>query len=144
MLTPSYSFSGSITRNEHGIRSRTERVAWHTSSTPGPIAVPPLAATAVDLADIYQHSHASGIQLWVCTQTRAKPGPHVSLVTDETSPEIHAQPSEPTWVVAMEGYPHPYIKGYVLHILVNNEPRWVKSETIRTYKGKEKKRGASF
>ena len=37
-------------------------------------------------------------------------------------------------------HPHPHLTGYVLNLLSNGEPSWVTMETIRTYKGRAKKR----
>ena len=44
------------------------------------------------------------------------------------------------WISVGLHHPHPHLDGYVLNILSNGEPSWVKAETIRTYQGRIKKR----
>ena len=44
------------------------------------------------------------------------------------------------WVPVDALHPHPYMPDYVLYILHNHEPRWVTKDTVRTYRGREKKR----
>ena len=43
------------------------------------------------------------------------------------------------WESVQAAHPHPFLKGYVLSFLSNGEPRWVTKESLRTYKGREKK-----
>lgn len=35
---------------------------------------------------------------------------------------------------------HPFLRGYVLNLCANGEPSWVTKDTMRTYKGRTKKR----
>ncbi|OJT09662.1 hypothetical protein TRAPUB_13858 [Trametes pubescens] len=44
------------------------------------------------------------------------------------------------WMSVDLEHPHPYLKGYVLNFCANGEPSWVKKDTVRTYKGRMKKR----
>lgn len=98
---------------EHAIRSRSEKVRWYFSHGVAldEVPVPP---TVAQLGDLYIHRFGTELQVWMCA-------------------------APPAWEPIKQGHPHPTVKGYVLRILDNAEPRWVTEDTWRTYVGRWKK-----
>ncbi|KAI9070015.1 hypothetical protein FKP32DRAFT_1586433 [Trametes sanguinea] len=104
-----------VDRHDHAIRSRNEKIVWFSSSGDAPLQAPP-SVSASRYCDLYVHSVAGGsVQVWLC---------------DESG----------TWNPVQMFHPHPYLRGHVLNILPNHEPRWVTKDTARTYKARAKKR----
>ncbi|OBZ70787.1 hypothetical protein A0H81_09431 [Grifola frondosa] len=101
------------TRHDHAIRGRGEKIVWYLSNGDSPLSVPPTVLAQSGELFLHNYNHNSR-QIWIRT------------------PSLD-------WTLIDEGYPHPDLDEYVLH-LSNGEPRWVTKETMRTYKGREKKR----
>lgn len=101
------------TRHEHAIRSRPEKVVWYASEG-SPLLVVPVAPTLAEVGDVYVHKSEGEVQVWL----RIDDG---------------------TWQPVGERHPHPRLKGHVLRLLDNGDPRWVTKDTFRTYLGRRKK-----
>ena len=98
------------------MRHIQEKTVWYWSSADDllakPVAIP---STRLHFGDLYIH-YASGQrkQIWMRT-------------------------ADGQWEAIKMYHPHPYLSGYVLNIISNGEPSWVKATTIRTYEGRKKK-----
>ncbi|KAI0323555.1 hypothetical protein GY45DRAFT_1376237 [Cubamyces sp. BRFM 1775] len=104
-----------VVRHERSIRSRNDKTTWFASSGSSLLQTPPKIPLA-RVCDLYVHTSASGDkQAWILASTLE-------------------------WVSVDLGHPHPYLKGYLLNFCANGEPSWVTKDTVRTYKGRTKKR----
>ncbi|KAI0715219.1 hypothetical protein C8Q76DRAFT_795998 [Earliella scabrosa] len=104
-----------VKRCSHRIRKSTEYTVWYASTGRDTLNAPP-SIPCSRYGELYVHAVADGaVQVWLRTAT-----------------------SE--WQSIDILHPHPYLSGYVLHILPNCEPRWVTKDTVRTYAGRAKKR----
>ncbi|KAH9855121.1 hypothetical protein C2E23DRAFT_857853 [Lenzites betulinus] len=104
-----------ITRYERGIRSQNEKTVWFASNGRDLLSTPP-DLTAARVGDLYVHTRADGAkQAWLR-----------SGISQWTSIELC--------------HPHPQLRGYILNFCANGEPSWVTKDTMRTYKGRTKKR----
>ncbi|KAI0351855.1 hypothetical protein OH77DRAFT_1429136 [Trametes cingulata] len=104
-----------VVRHERGIRSRNEKTIWFASSGGDLLSIPPPLPLA-RFGDLYVHDCTDGSkQAWLFSDTSQ-------------------------WLSIDLGHPHPYLKGYMLNFCANGEPSWVTKDTIRTYKGRTKKR----
>ena len=94
-----------------------DKTVWFSSRADHLLAEPPfIEPCRIRFGDLYVHYSAGDRkQIWLRN--------------------AHAQ-----WESINLYHPHPYIAGYVLNIISSGEPSWVKSETIRTYEGRLKKR----
>ena len=104
-----------VTRHTHAIRERPDHTVWFSSASqdllPSPIPTP----NSPEDGHLYVHTASGGRrQVWMW------------LKGEWHSVEIH--------------HPHPRLSGYVLNMLSNGEPSWVKSETVHTYQGHAKRR----
>lgn len=104
-------------RREHAIRGRDEKVAWYASKGEwlGEVPIPPAVAQPSDL--------------------------FVNVIEKDRRVQVFLRVEPPAWKSVEEQHPHPTIKGYVLHLLDNFEPRWVTKVTYRTYMGRWRKSG---
>ncbi|KAI0323604.1 hypothetical protein GY45DRAFT_1376197 [Cubamyces sp. BRFM 1775] len=103
-----------VVRHERGIRSRGEKTIWFASSSRHLLPTPPKLPLA-RVGDLYVHSCTDGAkQAWIFENA--------------------------AWLSIDLGHPHPYLKGYRLNFCANGEPSWVTKDTIRTYRGRAKKR----
>ncbi|KAI9060075.1 hypothetical protein FKP32DRAFT_1605747 [Trametes sanguinea] len=101
--------------HDHAIRGRSEKIVWFSSASDTPLQAPPSVPTP-HYGDLYVHSVIDGsVQVWLRTEAG-------------------------TWASIDMFHPHPYLRGHVLNILQNREPRWVTKDTARTYKARAKKR----
>ncbi|KAH9855537.1 hypothetical protein C2E23DRAFT_882921 [Lenzites betulinus] len=104
-----------VVRHSRSIRSRGEKTVWFASSGRDLLQTPPELPLS-RFADLYVHTSTGGArQAWLRT---------------------HAL----KWASIDLCQPHPYLKGYMFNICTNGEPSWVTKDTIRTYKGRAKKR----
>ncbi|OSC96435.1 hypothetical protein PYCCODRAFT_1429094 [Trametes coccinea BRFM310] len=102
-----------ITRHGLKIRGRQDQTVWFSSRGTTYILEP--KDVPARFGDLYVHTTSNfDQQIWLCDR-------------------------DLTWHKVTLLHPHPYIAGYVLHMVSNGEPRWVKSATIRTYDGRRKK-----
>ena len=105
-----------IKRGEYTIRDTPEKTVWYSSRAPTYLLDPPAVALA-SLGHVYVHTTPNlDQQLWLFTHARC-------------------------WEKVHLGHPHPCLKGYVLHVLSNGEPRWVRRETYVKYTTEARKRG---
>ncbi|RPD72397.1 hypothetical protein L226DRAFT_573146 [Lentinus tigrinus ALCF2SS1-7] len=108
----------SVTRTEHMMRlPARDKTVWFSSRADDLLAAPPfIEPSQIRFGDLYVHyTPGDRKQIWLRT-------------------------ADARWETIELYHPHPYITGYVLNIVSSGEPSWVKSETIRTYEGRLKKR----
>lgn len=105
-------------RREHAIRGRKEKVIWHASRGDAELLAPPMPPAAANLADVYVH-----------------------VVEGRSSPQVWLRMEPLAWVEAGGGHAHPTLDGYVLHLLLSGEPRWVQRKYYQRYRSFLRKRG---
>lgn len=103
---------------------------WYTSRSQKPLKSPPQGLMPKN-AFLYVHTHDGGVQLWVYLKCMPRQG---SDLEDTTI--------APHWERIQTGYEHPGRKmdSYVVHLLDNGEPRWVKLETALGYAARKNAR----
>ncbi|OSD08122.1 hypothetical protein PYCCODRAFT_1463358 [Trametes coccinea BRFM310] len=102
-----------ITRHEFKIRGRKDQTWWFASRGTTYILEP--GDTPARFGDLYVHT------------------------TSNFDHQIWLRERDLKWRKITLLHPHPYLAGYVLHMISNGEPRWVRSATIRTYDGRQRK-----
>ncbi len=105
-----------VKRGEYTIRETSEKTVWYYSTAPMYLLEPPATPKTL-VGNLYVHTAANDDrQIWLYT-------------------------SAARWEKVQRRHRHPYLNGYVLHLLSNGEPRWVKRETVVKYDAEAKKRG---
>lgn len=104
-----------VTRGDYTIRETQHKTTWYASSSPTYLLEPPSIPKA-SLGHLYVHTAANDDrQVWVYNRAGR-------------------------WQKAQRRHCHPYLNGYVLNILSNGEPRWVKRASAVKYDTEAKKR----
>ncbi|KAI9065202.1 hypothetical protein FKP32DRAFT_504059 [Trametes sanguinea] len=141
-------------RQSRKIRSTKSYTTWYgPTESSGPLPAPPDILSPCH-AFLYVHKHARGTQVWMFHSARRTAmlsssassascqGEGPAGVAPETRREPDAEPvkGKGRWKLVYPGFPHPDLAGYVLHLLDDGQPRWVKEASAKTYAGGQRRR----
>ena len=103
-----------VRRGQRAIRDKKGKTTWFYSEGLTYLVQPPLVQNA-QLGDLYVHTTANkDQQVWLFNKLSQ-------------------------WEKVQPYHPHPFLTGYVFHLLHDGEPRWIHKTTVTTYKGRDKR-----
>ncbi|KAI0772908.1 hypothetical protein BD413DRAFT_622494 [Trametes elegans] len=114
-------------KKQHKIRETERYTTWYSTKSRNALPRPPHILKPAR-GNLYVHRHRAGVQVWLyyaCAVPRRPAG---------------AEAREGAWQVVHEGVAHPELDGYVLHLLDDGTPRWVKEASAQTYAAARRKR----